>query len=178
MTAWTMAASPTCSLSGLAWRYLATAAQIARAQMLLERRAGSCSDRHEGCGQKINLHGLAADRCVPAPRGPGLRGRARHGRCRRDAPRAGKGSLDAVALDLCQPVVELFALHLQLARESRAGLAGFEPPDGRQLELLRESSSRQSNLLTVPWFIVPSLLVSLFGSIPDFPRLSARESRF
>ncbi len=44
---------------------------------------------------------------------------------------------------------------------------GFEPPDGRQLELFRESSSRQSNLLTVPWFIVPSLLVSLLGSTPN-----------
>ncbi len=125
-------------------------------------------DTPQGCGQKINLHGLAADFAFQLGNaGLGLASGLDPGAAVGAASGAGKGSLDAVALHLCLPVVELFAFYLEFARQGRTRLAGFEPPDGRQLELLCESSSRQSNLLTVPWSIVPSFLVSLFGSIPQ-----------
>ena len=108
--------------------------------------------------------------CVPAPRdGPGLRGRARRGRCLPDAvqrreklPRRRSARL----VPASRRAFPRFTSGGRPRARAEARLAGFEPPDGRQLELLRESSSRQLNLLPVPWFIVPSFLVALFGSIP------------
>ena len=150
--------------------------------VLRQRHAGSTDDarpaqpttRRKAADKKIDLHGLAADFAFQlGSAGLSSASGLDPGAAVGTASGSGKGSLDAVALHLCLPVTELFAFYLEFACQGRTRLAGFEPPDGRQLAFLCESFSRQSNLLTVPWSIVPSFPVSFFGYIPVARKLVA-----
>ena len=71
----------------------------------------------QGCGQKINLHGLAADFAFQLGQaGLGLAAGLDAGAGVGAASVAGKGSLGALALDMGQPVADLFALDFEFAR--------------------------------------------------------------
>ena len=93
--------------------------------VLGQRGAGSTDDARpaqildmpQGCGQKINLHGLAADFAFQLGQaGLGLAAGFDAGPAAWAASWAGKGALGALALDLGQPMVELFAFHFELTR--------------------------------------------------------------
>ena len=71
----------------------------------------------QGCGQEINLHGLTADFAFQLGQaGLGLAAGLDAGAAVGAASWAGKGALGAIALDLGQPVVELFAFDFKLTR--------------------------------------------------------------